>query len=140
MKQAASSDPYTVSTETTDPAVRMRPRDRVSGTQPDATGQPAKSPEAESSTPAVRTSQEVLWEVGSVSDDEEEPEQKGIGGVRSSGERGGLLLNNDEDDEDDGRATDSATRAWRSQPGVAEDAREDEEDFGEYKAATGSNK
>lgn len=95
-----TGDSHTVSSEPQDPAVRLRPR-AATASQPSALGDANGEP----IVPKHEGEENILWEVGSASeeensDDEEDKSGKGIGGTSSShGERGGLLL--DVDDEDD---------------------------------------
>lgn len=82
----------TVTTISSDPAIRMRPRP-VGG---------QNAPRKSADSDAERGESEVMWEVGSASDSEDEDdkeENKGVGGTKDSrGERGGLLLVEDEYD------------------------------------------
>lgn len=87
--------------------------------------------EADDGEPSERIEgqQDVLWEVGSVSDasDSEGKERKGVGGGDSRGERRGLLV----DEEEEGEEGD---RAGISKRPPAEEANPfaDEEGFGDY--------
>ncbi len=91
----------------------------------------SKLDEVDDEEPAERVEgrQDVLWEVGSVSDasDTEEKERKGVGGGNSRGERRGLLV----DEEEDGEAVD---RAGSSKVPAEEGGNPfaDEEGFGDY--------
>lgn len=100
-KETAEDPGHTVTTSPPEPNLRLRPRDHTSADGTSSAVLPKEGQEAEAApAPAA---EEVLWEVGSVSEDggdDDEHEQKGVGGTkRSKGERGGLLL--DEDDDDD---------------------------------------
>jgi hypothetical protein len=105
----ATTDPYTVSTEPTS-AVRLRPRapkfaededSAEAGAGPSTSKRDEVDEEHEG-----RPREDVLWEVGSVSDDGTEggeggeEKRKGIGGGDVRGERRGLLV--DDEDEGDG--------------------------------------
>ena len=111
----ATTDPYTVSTEPTS-AVRLRPRapkfaedadSAEAGPGAGAGAGPSSSKRDEvddEDEDERRPREDVLWEVGSVSDDGTEggeggeEKRKGIGGGDVRGERRGLLV----DDEDEG--------------------------------------
>ncbi|WOO84441.1 uncharacterized protein LOC62_06G007959 [Vanrija pseudolonga] len=99
-KETSEDAGHTVTTSPPEPNLRLRPRDHTSADGTSSSVLPKEGQEAEA-TPAP--AEEVLWEVGSVSEDggdDDEHEQKGVGGTKGSkGERGGLLL--DEDDDDD---------------------------------------
>jgi hypothetical protein len=140
LKSSAKSatDPYTVSTRAT-PSMRLNPRSRVvskSQSEPGDDRDQDELEQAESGSPSRPKRDEVMWEVGSVSDDENEDEHRvdgaqemkpqglGEGSGRGQGERRGLL---DEEDEIDGEEEDDRIR----RKGRVD---EEEEGFGEYEA------
>lgn len=101
----SASDPYTVTTEA-EGGMRMQPRQRLSGAAAGTTGPPAaregedaiKRPGATPqrgysgvSNPAQNgaSEREVMWEVGSVSSDEDEELEKGASGKGAKGAKDG---------------------------------------------------
>jgi hypothetical protein len=94
--------------------------------------------------------QDVLWEVGSVSDDSDDEDDnesmkagKGVGGIKEShGERGGLLLTLDEEDQAHLNANShhmQTTPQLESHRPLADDDEEDEsEAFGDYARVSSS--
>ena len=111
----AATDPYTVSTEPSS-SIRLRPQPQMrtaSGSSHKSTHSKGDDDEVDDLGKQVEARDEVLWEVGSVSDSEkgEEAERKGLGGG-GRGEQRGLL--DEEDDPDEGPS------------------KRTEEDFGEY--------
>jgi hypothetical protein len=154
----AATDPYTV---TTQPAgsVRLRPRAHnfaAEGEDVEAgpSNQHRERQSGEGGDAPDGGREDVLWEVGSLSDKSELEEVKldgeekrlGVGGGDMRGERRGLLVADDaeaEDDEEDGgkeRATGAGTATLG--PDVPEEAERnpfaDEEGFGEYKSVGAS--
>lgn len=144
-------DPYTVTAHGGD-SVRMRPRmprgrsgTPGDGADPDEDGS-GKSKAAEEGRMGTRRGTgeegEVLWEVGSVSDDEDEEQgkegtRKGIGGGDMRGERRGLLVDEEEAEaEGDGGSRSTATRregeALRPPSEAERNPFADEDGFGEY--------
>jgi hypothetical protein len=137
LKSSAKSatDPYTVSARPT-PSMRLNPRSRVVSKQSEHDDH---EDESEHGSPSRPKRDEVMWEVGSVSDDEdgvkkvdepdtEEAKPQGLGeGSRGHGERRGLL---DEEDEIEGEDRDD-------QPGPL--GKDENEDFGEYEAVRRTN-
>ena len=97
-------------------------------------GGPSKLDEAEEedvdSPDGSEGHQDVLWEVGSVSDasDAQEKERRGVGGGYSKGERRGLLVD-EEDEVEDG---DRMGTSKRSRDKAEADPFVDGEGFGEY--------
>ena len=138
LKSSAKSatDPYTISTRAT-PSMRLNPRSRVVS-KADGEDDTEHNDSDQAGSPNTPKSDEVMWEVGSVSDDEDESRIDGAGaGVeetkqglgegsgRGQGERRGLL---DEEDEGDveGDGEDKGKRAREDE--------DEEEGFGEYEA------
>ncbi|KAL1406867.1 hypothetical protein Q8F55_006276 [Vanrija albida] len=133
-KEVAEEPGHTVTTSPPEPNLRLRPRDHVSA---DGTSSAVLPKEGQEDAPPA---EEVLWEVGSVSDDggeDNEHEQKGVGGTKGSkGERGGLLLDEDDDD-DEGHAHRPSTTT------LPEDDRDEEdeaEQFGAFVAPSSSSR
>jgi hypothetical protein len=143
LKSSAKSatDPYTVSTRAT-PSMRLNPRSRVvsntkSHSEPDHDRDHDDLEQAESGSPDRPKRDEVMWEVGSVSDDEDDPrvdgdqetKPQGLGerSGRGQGERRGLL---DEEDEIEGEEENEDGRIREK----GKNGDEEEEGFGEYEA------
>lgn len=135
LKSSAKSatDPYTVSARPTS-NMRMNPRSRVVSKQSD-TGEGGDD-EEERGSPVTPKRDEVMWEVGSVSDDEDaegskeqagKPQGLGEGSGRGQGERRGLL----DEDEADGEVDGDKGKAGRERRNSDSDQ---DEDFGEYEA------
>jgi hypothetical protein len=141
LKSSAKSatDPYTVSTRAT-PSMRLNPRSRVVSNTKSQSGSDHDQDELEGEQAGSGSSDrpkrdEVMWEVGSVSDDEDEhrvdgdqevqPQGLGEGSGRGQGERRGLL---DEEDEIEGEEEDDRIR------GKGKNVDEEDEGFGEYGA------
>jgi len=134
LKSSAKSatDPYTVSARPT-PSMRLNPRSRVVSKQSE-NGEHEEEDESEHGSPSRPKRDEVMWEVGSVSDDEdgvkkiddpdaEGAKTQGLGeGSGGHGERRGLL---DEEEEIEGEDRDD-------QPGPL--GKDENEEFGEYEA------
>jgi hypothetical protein len=132
LKSSAKSatDPYTVSARPT-PSMRLNPRSRVVSKQSE---HDEHEDETEHGSPSRPKRDEVMWEVGSVSDDEDgvkkvdDPDSEvakpqGLGeGSGGHGERRGLL---DEEEEIEGEDRDD-------QPGSL--GKDENEEFGEYEA------
>ena len=146
----SSSDPYTVSTEPED-GMRMQPRQRLSGGgggETETSHEPvtAKRPvpqrsrsSASASNPPVSGGgeREVMWEVGSVSSDEDEPSEKkdgaegdriGLGIKGAGGERRGLLFGDEEEEQGALEVTEIDIERRRR------DTQNDEEGFGEFES------
>jgi hypothetical protein len=131
LKSSAKSatDPYTVSARPT-PSMRLNPRSRVVSKQ----SENEEEDESEHGPPSRPKRDEVMWEVGSVSDDEDgvkkvdDPETEGakpqgLGeGSGGHGERRGLL---DEEDEIEGEDRDDLAGSL---------GKDENEEFGEYEA------
>ena len=131
LKSSAKSatDPYTVSTRPT-ASMRLDPRSRVVSKQ----SENGEGDESEHGSPSRPKRDEVMWEVGSVSDDEdgvtkiddpdaEGAKPQGLGeGSGGHGERRGLL---DEEEEIEGEDRED-------QPGPL--VKDENEEFGEYEA------
>lgn len=129
-----------------DPGVRLRPRDHVvaDGASTSTSANAAKR------TDTPEPGQDVLWEVGSVSDDSDDEDDnesmkagKGVGGIKEShGERGGLLLTLDEEDQAHLNANShhmQTTPQLESHRPLADDDEEDEsEAFGDYARVSSS--
>jgi hypothetical protein len=131
LKSSAKSatDPYTVTARPT-ADMRLNPRSRVVSKQSE-NGEREDEDETVGS-PTTPKRDEVMWEVGSVSDDEEaegnkdqpgKPQGLGEGSGRGQGERRGLL---DEDDAEEGDKSKDIDVPLNDSDG--------EEDFGEYEA------
>ena len=116
LKSSASTDPdpYTVSTQPSE-SIRMRPQVRTKSlVNPDPTKGDADEERDVNGEGTGEPGKDVMWEVGSLSDDSEaegqdggKKERKGIGGSSSGrGERRGLLGvdEGEEGDGDQGRA------------------------------------
>lgn len=133
LKSSAKSatDPYTVSARPA-PSMRLDPRSRVVSKQSEHDDE--HEDESANGSPSRPKRDEVMWEVGSVSDDEdgikkiddpdtERAKPQGLGeGSGGHGERRGLL---DEEDEIEGEDRDD-------QPGSL--GKDENEEFGEYEA------
>lgn len=158
----ADAEPETAGAENTDPAIRMRParagRTPLAGSGAAMGSGAITLDDTPKTSEDIRPSNEVVWDLGEDSDDEEEnklvrPEErregregregegagesddegdgKGVGGIKESrGERGGLLLQTDEDDLED-RA--SPRPAPRRMPSKAEE--DEAETFGAFASA-----
>ena len=113
--------------------MRLRPHKRSDSTT-EGEGGPSKFDEAEEedvgSLEQSGGHQDVLWEVGSVSDgsDAQEKERRGVGGGYSGGERRGLLV----DEEDDAEDGDRTGTSKQSRDSAEADPFVDEEGFGEF--------
>jgi len=134
LKSSAKSatDPYTVSARPT-PSMRLDPRSRVVSKSSEH-----EEDQSEHGSPSRPKRDEVMWEVGSVSDDEDagvkgDDQESGEGGTKTGlgegsghghGERRGLL---DEEDEIEGDG-----RYDEAEPGPS--GKEESEEFGEYEA------
>lgn len=136
LKSSAKSatDPYTISTRAT-PSMRLNPRSRVVS-KADGEDDTDHNESDQAGSPNTPKRDEVMWEVGSVSDDEDESRVEGGGAEetkqglgegsgRGQGERRGLL---DEEDEGDveGDGEDKGKRQRKDE--------DEEEGFGEYEA------
>ena len=141
LKSSAKSatDPYTISTRAT-PSMRLNPRSRVVSK---SDSEPADESD-QAGSPNTPKRDEVMWEVGSVSDDEDESRIDGAGAGaeetkqglgegsgRGQGERRGLL-----DDEDEGDVDGEGEGDGQSEKGkrARKDEDDEEEGFGEYEA------
>jgi hypothetical protein len=134
LKSSAKSatDPYTVSARPTS-NMRLNPRSRVVSKQSETGEGGDQDEDEERGSPVLPKRDEVMWEVGSVSDDEDadgskeqpgKPQGLGEGSGRGQGERRGLLDEDELDGDIDG-----------DKGKVGHDRRSDEdEDFGEYEA------
>ncbi|EIW69442.1 hypothetical protein TREMEDRAFT_43986 [Tremella mesenterica DSM 1558] len=119
-----ATDPYTVTTEPTS-SMRLNPRTRGSRNVSGDTN-PFKGGDDETADEdADRPKEDVLWEVGSLSDtsDNEEDKRKGIGGGSSGGERRGLLYDDEGEEVDESVQKTSAKGDGNGQ---------DDEVYGEY--------
>lgn len=133
LKSSAKSatDPYTVSARPT-PSMRLNPRSRAVSKQ----SEHEEEDDSEHGSPSRPKRDEVMWEVGSVSDDEEgerkldpeaeqaKPQGLGEGSGHGHGERRGLL-DEDEEVEGDGEDRDDQTGPHE---------KDENEEFGEYEA------
>ena len=140
LKSSAKSatDPYTISTRAT-PSMRLNPRSN-SRVVSKSDSEPAD--ESEQAGSPNRPKDEVMWEVGSVSDDEDESRVEGAGAEetkhglgegsgRGQGERRGLLDDEDEGDvEGEGEGDEQSEKGKRAR----KDEDEGDEGFGEYEA------
>lgn len=143
LKSAANAapDPYTVSAQPA-PGMRLNPRSRVVSKQSDAEGEDEAEREDRSNLEAPKRD-EVMWEVGSVSDDEDVPTERegqpgdakrGLGesSGRGTGERRGLL---DEDEVDATGPSDNSLDDGKTPRRSAQlEEEEEEEGFGDYEA------
>lgn len=124
-----ATDPYTVSTEPS-ASIRLRPQPQmrtVSGTSNKSTQAKGEDDEVDDlGEPVEPRRSDILWEVGSVSDDsdkgDEESERKGLGGGGGQrGEQRGLL-------------------DVEGEEGAGEPSkRKEEDDFGEYEGVNGDS-
>jgi hypothetical protein len=116
--------------------MRLRPRRRRSDAHEDGASKQGDDGES----PRKGRPDEVMWEVGSVSDasDEEEKEDKriGVGGTRDGrGERGGLLFADEHEEE----GNEEDKRRWGGGEDGEEqspfgDGRKEDDDFGDYES------
>ena len=130
-----ASDPYTVSTEPST-TIRLRPQLRNVSSGSNGPAKPNKEDDEEEDEPGPHVQlrkEEVLWEVGSVSDEsdrgdkEDEALKKGLGGGGHGGERRGLL---DEEGENEAEGGPSPSRPRHE---------DSADDFGEYKGVKGDD-
>lgn len=140
LKSSANSapDPYTVSAQPSS-AMRLNPRARVVSKQSDGDREDVENRDGASYEGPKRD--EVMWEVGSVSDDEDGPEGRGDGpeepkrglgegSGRGTGERRGLL---DDEEADGSGPMDPKLDNDRSSQRARQEE-DEEEGFGEYEA------
>ena len=138
LKSSAKSatDPYTISTRAT-PSMRLNPRSRVVSK---SDSEPADESD-QAGSPNTPKRDEVMWEVGSVSDDEDESRIDGAGAGaeetkqglgegsgRGQGERRGLL-----DEEDEGEVEEGDDQSEKGKR-ARKDEDDEEEGFGECEA------
>jgi hypothetical protein len=137
LKSSAKSatDPYTVSARPT-PSMRLNPRSRAVSKQSEHSHDEHED-ESEHGSPSRPKRDEVMWEVGSVSDDEDggnkdgaeeggKPQGLGEGPGHGHGERRGLL-DEEEEVEGDGRYD-------SNESGPGPHVKDENEEFGEYEA------
>lgn len=141
LKSSAKSatDPYTISTRAT-PSMRLNPRSRVVS-KADGENDTDHNESDQAGSPNRPKRDEVMWEVGSVSDDEDESRVEGGGAEetkqglgegsgRGQGERRGLLDDEDEGEVEEGGGENQSEKGRRARRN--ED--DEEEGFGEYEA------